>query len=270
MIVPAGTLGIRSPEAIAFDHRGLLILADTGNHRVLIISPDGKVREDFGSYGWTDGRMDGPTDLCVYQGFYIYVLDEGNRRVLRYDLDGNYLDELIDESRTGTPVAMALAKVGGLLLVDSDSQSVLVYSQFDEALEPVGEFGLGEGGLIAPTEVAVGPSREIAVADPGRNAVLVFDEFGSPLRSLSVPDTLYPVDVAVGSEGDVIVADGRHDRVLLFPPAPGRSRPVELATGFSPTALALTNDGEIAVLDGESGAVSLIRIVYDTDPPERR
>jgi DNA-binding beta-propeller fold protein YncE len=266
--VPDDTLALRYPRALCFDHRDDLIIADTGNNRVIIVSPDGRLLNEFGGYGWTDGRMDGPSDVRVYEGFYIYVVDEGNRRVVRYDLEGNYLDEILSEGEAGSPVSMAVSQAGGLLVVDTDSQSVLAFSQFEEATEPVGQFGLDEGGLVAPVQVSVGPQREIAVADQGRSAVLMFDEFGSPLYSLSTPDTLLPLDVAIDKGGNVIVADGRHDRLLLFPPGDRHGGSlVSLELAYRPTALALSDTGEIAVLDGESGSVHFIETAYGTDSP---
>ncbi len=265
-----GELGMRSPQAVALDHRGNVVIADTGNHRVLVMGRDGTLLQEFGGYGWDAERLDTPSDVCVYRGFYTYVLDEGNRRVARYDVEGNYIDLVIPEDEAGTPVAIAVVKAGGLLLVDTDTQSVLSFSQFDEALEPVGWFGVDEGGLLAPSDVAVGPSREIAVADRGRFSVEVFDEFGAPLYSLSAPDTLDPRDVAFDARGNVLVVDARHNRVLAFPAGGGpHTTALPGDTGFRFTAIALGPAGELAALDGETGRVQLIEIVYDPDAPGR-
>ncbi|MCK4409975.1 MAG: NHL repeat-containing protein [Candidatus Eisenbacteria sp.] len=263
-------LGMSAPEAVAMDHRGNVVIADTGNHRVLIIGRDGTLVDEFGGYGWDEDRLDTPSDVCVYRGFYTYVLDEGNRRVARYDVEGDYIDLVVAEDEAGSPVAMAVGTAGGLFLVDADSQSVLSYSQFDEAMTPVGRFGLDEGGLLAPSDVAAGPSREIAVADPGRFSVEVFDEFGAPLYSLSAPDTLEPRDVAFDARGNVLVIDARHNRVLAFP-AGGGPHTTELpgATGFRFTAIAPGAAGELVALDGETGRVQLIEIVYGADASGR-
>ncbi|MCK4680682.1 hypothetical protein KAT82_06120, partial [bacterium] len=75
-----GELGMREPAAVAMDHRGNVVIADTGNHRVLVIGRDGTLLQEFGGYGWDAERLDTPSDVCVYRGFYTYVLDEGNRR----------------------------------------------------------------------------------------------------------------------------------------------------------------------------------------------
>ena len=266
----AGELGMRAPEAVAVDHRGNVVIADTGNHRVLVIGRDGTLLQEFGGYGWDEDRLDTPSDVSVYRGFYVYVLDEGNRRVARYDVEGDYVDLVVAEDEAGSPVAIAVVKAGGLLLVDTDTQSVLSFSQFDEALEPVGWFGVGEGGLLAPSDVAVGPSREIAVADPGRFSVEVFDEFGAPLYSLSAPDTLEPGDVAFDARGNVLVVDERHGRILAFPAGGGpHTTSLPGDAGFRFAAIALTPTGELVALDGETGRVQLIEIVYGDDASRR-
>jgi hypothetical protein len=94
---PFGEEPLEGPEAVAMDHRGNIVIADTGNHRVVIVSRDGSVLEEFGGYGWEEGQLDSPSDLSIYLGFYTYVLDEGNRRVVRYDAEGDYVDTVVPE-----------------------------------------------------------------------------------------------------------------------------------------------------------------------------
>lgn len=258
-----GELGMSGPEAVALDHRGNVIVADTGNHRVLTIGLDGTLLDEFGGWGWDEDRLDTPSDVSVYQGFYTYVLDEGNRRVTRYDVQGDYVDRVVLEGEAGTPVSIAVGPAGGLLLVDADTQSVLSYSQFDEELAPFGRFGLDAGGLLAPSDVAVGPSREVAVADQRRFSVEVFDEFGAPLYSVSRPDTLEPSDIAFDSRGNLLVVDGRHNRLLAFPAGGGASTATLPGAGeFLFTAVAPGVDGVLVVLDGTAGRVRLIEMVY--------
>jgi len=259
----AGELGLRAPEALALDHHGNVIIADTGNHRVLTVAADGSVVREFGGYGWDEDRLDTPSDVCVYEGFFTYVLDEGNRRVASYDVRGDYVGLVVAEDEAGTPVSMAVTSSGGLHLVDSDSQSVLSYSQFDERLEPVGRFGLDAGGLLDPRDVASGPGREIAVADGGRFSVEVFDEFGGRLYSVAAADTMLPVDVAFDERGNLLVADSLHDRILAFPAGGGRPTATHrVPDGFELAAVASGHGGLLVALDGGAGRVQFIELVY--------
>lgn len=262
---------LSSPRALAVDHRGDVLIADTGNHRVLVVAETGEIVTEFGGYGWSEGQFDTPSDLAVYEGFYVYVLDEGNRRVQRFDTNGDFVDTVVDSDEAGSPVSLAVGQVGDLLLVDADSQTVLARSQFDEPLGAIGRFGSGEGGLVSPRGVAWGPSRQIAVADPGRSAVEVFDEFGSRLFALGTPDTLSPDDVLFDPGGSVVVNDLRGERVLAYAPRGGGPTASFEGGGetFVPTALAIDREGRLLVLDGERGRILIIEMIHGKCPSER-
>jgi hypothetical protein len=255
---------LRDPGALSVDHRGNIVIVDSGNHRVLISTREGEPIAEFGGHGWEEGQFDWPSDVSVYPGFFIYVLDEGNRRVERFDADGNYVDHIVDEGEAGTPVAMAVGPAGALYLVDADSQTVLRRSQFDEQLDPVGRFGSDDGGLVSPRAIAIGPSREIAVADPGRFSVLVFDEFGSQLYVLSLPDTLIADDVVFNPDACLIVADQARGVVLAF--APDGGGPTASFDGdgvsFQPSAVALAGSDELLALDANARRVFVIEMIH--------
>jgi len=261
---------LSSPEALAVDHRGDILIADTGNHRVLVVAETGEIVAEFGGYGWSEGLFDTPSDLAIYAGFYTYVLDEGNRRVQRFNVDGDFVDVVVDSDEAGSPVSLAVGQAGDLLLVDADSQTVLVRSQFDEPLAAIGRFGGGEGGLVSPRGVAWGPSRSVAVADPERGAVEVFDEFGSRLFALGAADTLLPADVLFDPGGSPILNDLGRARVLAYPPRGGApTASFEGGETFVPTALAIDLEGRLLVLDGERGRILLIEMIHGKCPSDR-
>ena len=265
VVVPDGPARLNGARGLAVDHRGGLVIADTGNHRVLILSAEGAVEREFGGYGWEEGRFDTPTDLAVHAGFYIYVLDSGNRRVQRFEIDGDYVDTVVGEDAVDAPVALDVGRSGEIMLLDADSQSVLVFSQFGEEMPSVGRFGAGEGGLAQPVDVAVGPRGEIAVADPGRASVEVFDEFGTHVFSLGAPDSLGAVAVVFDARSNVLVADATHGRIVAFSPTglltallDGDSE----GAPFFPADLAMTPDGRLLVLDGTAGRVLTVTMDY--------
>jgi len=272
-LLPAGIypaladLGLSAPEDIAVDHRGNLVIADTGNHRVLIVDSEGTIVQEFGGYGWDAGEFDSPSDLAVDPGFFIYVLDEGNRRIQRFNDDGDLLDLVQLDDASETPVGIDLGRSGEILLADEISHSVEVFSQFAEALEPIGQFGLAEGGLVRPRGVAVGPGGEIAVPDPGRGTVEVYDEFGGHLYALSASDTLEAEDVIFDEQGWALVSDVRHARVLAFPPGGGPAAAAyTIPELLWPAGLALDTDGRLLVLDSEIPCVLFIEIVHGECP----
>jgi tripartite motif-containing protein 71 len=254
---------LAEPGGLAVDHRGDRVIADTGNHRVLLVSPGGEVIDEFGGYGWEEGQFDRPTALALDPGFLVYVLDSGNRRVERFDSEGEFVDIPVGEDEAGSPVAIAVGRSGELLLVDLDTQSVRVRSQFGEELDPIGGFGSAAGTFVRPSCVAVSPSGDIAVGDPGRGSVEVFDQFGTHLYRVTSPDTLSP-DAVIFAGGSLIVADESHGRVVAYASGGGAATASASVPGVltRPVALALDRDGSLLVLDRDSGRILAFEVVH--------
>lgn len=75
------------PQAFAFRSDGYLVVADTGNHSIRLVSPSGNVSTLAGSEeGFADGpgptaRFNGPVAVAVGPDDTIYVADSENQRI---------------------------------------------------------------------------------------------------------------------------------------------------------------------------------------------
>ena len=70
-----------NPIGVAIDHDGHIIVADTFNHRVQVMSRDGKMISKLGSEGSGDGQFKNPVGVAIDRDGHIVVLDSGNHRV---------------------------------------------------------------------------------------------------------------------------------------------------------------------------------------------
>ena len=91
----------RQPRGLAYHPvRDALVLADAGNHRLQLLGvPDARVLGVWGQSfatpsgaGSEPGRFDTPWAVAVDPAGHTYVVDHGNRRVQKLDLDGRPLD----------------------------------------------------------------------------------------------------------------------------------------------------------------------------------
>src|SRR5207302_11342697 len=75
---------LRTPEGVAVSSSGTIFVADTGNHRVEIFAPSGKL------IGTIRKGLDAPTDVLVAErhgaASILYVADGGSGRVLQYSV----------------------------------------------------------------------------------------------------------------------------------------------------------------------------------------
>ena len=184
-------------RALAVDPRGRLYVADAGRDVVNIYESDGTRRDVLGGTGTQPGAFDAPSDMDPTNGQLLFVADTYNGRIQRFSEEGQYLESLpvgrterrgrgewtFQEGRTGTPVqgdgrpiGVVRDAEGAVFVLDADGRRVLKWSDLgeSEALIPG-----RDGRLQDPVAMAVGSGRRLYVADAGRDAVLVYDTFGT-------------------------------------------------------------------------------------------
>ncbi len=131
---------------------GLVYVADTWNHRVLVLDGGGQVVRELGAPGeLTDienspdpspepGLFFGPRSVAVAGG-EIYVTDTGNERVQVFSSDGTFL-------------------------------------------RAFGGYGSEPGKLLEPVGIAIGPDGNVWVADSGNSRLSVFTREGAPVAQI--------------------------------------------------------------------------------------
>ena len=166
----------RHPTDVAMGPDGALYVADSGNHCIRTISPDGAVRTlagsifDFGDGRGADGRFRQPLALDVDIDGNCYVPDTGNNAIRRVAPNGEV-----------TTVAVS---------------------------PPCGDAdGVGmEVGLRWPTGIAIGLDGELWVADYGNRAVRRIERNGTATTAFRLDGRRWPVSLAMTAEGGMIVA----------------------------------------------------------------
>jgi sugar lactone lactonase YvrE len=145
--------------------------------------------------------------------------------------------EVVDAARTA-PVPVPLAAAIGV-----ESASII-----------------GEGWLMEPRGLAVGPDGVLAVADAAGNDVSFYSPDGTVLEQ-RIPEALnQPESLAWTPEGLLVVADTWNHRVLLYNPSSGATRPLpEPEDGwYGPRSVSVAPDGTVAVADTGHKRVALV------------
>lgn len=73
---------INFPTNIAVDARGNLYISDQNSSGIVVVGVDGSFRARLLSYGWRDGFLRYPAQLCATESGLIVVADRDNNRVL--------------------------------------------------------------------------------------------------------------------------------------------------------------------------------------------
>ena len=225
------------PHGIAMSADGAIIVADTYNHAIRRISPEGRVSTVAGGSGEgdRDGSGDGaqfskPKAVAVDADGVIYVADSGNGLIRRVALDGAVMTVNSREQPFGESTELAFDPEGHLLLNEWNVGTILRLS-LDGGVSVVVNDGNWVYGLAVHTDRTVFysrhelPTTSIRKLDADGAISKVFEDvpgiyggtFSHNLPGLAVvPDgTLYAVDqeygrvVRISPEGNAAIVVDR-------------------------------------------------------------
>jgi len=169
-----------------------------------------------------------PSTIGVIESFaldstrgFLYVADEPNARILKYDLDGKPLAEWTGEGGDGSkmiaPRALAIDEEGNVLVLDASDRYV---RRFDAHGKSLGRFG-GSDAIFSPKGIAVDGEDAIYVSDAETDSILKFGADGTLLFSWGMDGTgegqfRNPWGIATDAWGHVYVADYLNSRMQKF------------------------------------------------------
>ena len=202
------------PGGIAVNSRGDLLVADSYNHRVQLITQEGDT--------WIIGRRGpGPTQLLSPQAVAVdqednfYVVEQGNCRVQKFDPRGD-LDLVFGEpGELAGPTGVSVSATGDVYVADTGNCRIKRFDRTGKFLMAIGS-GVGPGVLTTPQSVGVDPMGNVYVLDTFGHRVVKFDpvgryvtQFGSRLqgRTPGKASFVEPRAVAIDHSDLIYVAD---------------------------------------------------------------
>jgi hypothetical protein len=184
-----GSFGdFKGASRLAISPQGWILVLDQEANQVQTFSERSSAQRSFGGFGWGDLAFDGPTGIST-DGLNIYVADEGNHRIQRFDRTLSLVaslakrDTSLDRARFGYPRGVALSRHGDLFILDGENTRVVAYSGGDfRFLRSFGDVEGGRNMLSDPLEIDVSADDRVLVLEAER--VVEFDYFGSYVRSV--------------------------------------------------------------------------------------
>jgi len=229
----ASANSLSSPRDVVVDANGNLVVADTGNNRVVEIPANQRAASKvWGQTSFTNNGADEIKPGSIASAykmaidysaspFALYVSDTANNRITIWKDSAHFL--------TGDPADLVIGQPNlttGAPNVDTQGSTTTPSST----------------GLWSPTGIAVASDGTLYVADSGNNRVLRFPRpvnqsgritpdavigqlsFTTSISAFVSSSSLKaPTGVAIGPNGDLFVADGGNNRVLEFPAGAGNA-----------------------------------------------
>ncbi len=259
------------PSGVAVTPAGRLVVADTGNNRLLVGTIDPDLRTLRPEVEITD--LIRPTAVACCGESIIYVVESGTDSVLQIDLDHGTLDLLVDRlgGDVQAPTGLLVDNDGSVVVADAGRQQLLRVAGGPDGDVIVGTVaGSGADGTVdgkashAALAQPVGLARTsagIAFCDAASSNVRLLTDGG---RVLTVTGNDFfdfglvdgpahrarlqrPSGLCALPSGDVVIADTGNNRLRML--SDRRVTTLGLAGLDQPAAVAALPSGELVVAD---------------------
>jgi DNA-binding beta-propeller fold protein YncE len=254
---PFDGLALAGPTDVAIASDGARVIADAGNHRIVVLDRDGTLRRVFGGKcdlsdaagsGCADPDGDGPLErgdgqfnepwgVAVGAEGHIFVSDTWNHRVERFDASGRFTGKWgrfgnqpvaggdpVDEPVFYGPRGISDGFDGDVVVSDTGNKRLLVFSPEGALLHTIGSGGAGPEQWNEPVGIAPDPNGTLLVADTWNRRVKRLDRRYAAIGSWRVPDwrsenVSDKPFVAADESGLVYASDPAGGRVWIFAPS---------------------------------------------------
>lgn len=208
-----------------------LLVADTGNDRIIKLGLDGRFISQHGGFGLSFGdrseeredSLDEPFDVTIGGFSDFFVSDQNNDRISIFDSYQSYRGTLFPPAnnrrqRLDRPRGIKLDTENNVWVVDGRSDRVYKITTTGDKLLEIGGFGYSSQQLKNPNQIDINNLGEIFIADRGKGRIAVFDRLGSFQREMK--DHLRsPTGVAIDPDGLIFVCDDTTNELGLYTPA---------------------------------------------------
>jgi uncharacterized protein (TIGR03663 family) len=170
------------PRGIAIDLAGNLVVADTGNKRIVRFATTGELVDQVGGGGVVAGRFDEPTSVSVDPSDgSIYVADAWNRRIQKFDGNMGFMAEWPVPGWESKAIydkpGLAVAANGDVYASDPQFFRIFVFNKDGLLKGTFGRFGAEANRLGLPNGLAADlPNSSILVADADNNRAMLFPQ----------------------------------------------------------------------------------------------
>ncbi|MBU1145564.1 MAG: DUF1282 family protein [Firmicutes bacterium] len=257
----------------------LVYIADTGNHRVVVLDYSGNVILEIGA-----DVLNQPTGIHVSLEDYLYVADKGNQLVYKFDLDGTLIrtfgrptEPLFGSGSPYVPIKVVVGSGENIYVIGDGSTSGVIQLNYDGSF--LGYFGvnLSNKSVIeriadlfvlpgeyarnmppSPTNIAINPKSLVYTSTPNTMyALKKLDVNGNDILTASNYNVEQNVvDLTVNTEGylygiydDGLIVEYDPSGNLLFAFDVMKSNSNVLGLIQSPSAIQIDDYNNLFVLD---------------------
>lgn len=181
--------------------------------------------KQWGEFGDKPGQFKYPTMITSDKSSNIYVVDQHNHRIQKFDSEGNFIlmwgKEGDQQGEFNYPYGIAIDSKGNVYVSDMNNNRIQKFTSTGEFLATTGSYGTEDGQLKYPYGITIDEKDVLYVVDAFNYRI---QKFNSDLKFLSkwgdqesIGFKLYmPHEIAVTKDGNIIMSDRQNHRISIF------------------------------------------------------
>lgn len=192
---------------------GTFLLSEFTGNRVSLCDSSGMRIQTIGEKGIGEGQLLGPQYLASDEGPYFYVTDTGNRKIVKYNKDGDFILEIGKPERDfpGFQWLTGIAlKEGKVYAADVMAQSLYLFDDSGNYLDTLleGQLDKPEGISFHEDKILIADGPLIRQYDREKDSLTTLvDRSGNSLRSMNA---------RTDENGNLLVADYETNRIAIM------------------------------------------------------
>ncbi|MBK9926951.1 MAG: TIGR03663 family protein [Anaerolineales bacterium] len=178
---PNASTAFWGPRGIAVNSSGHVLVADTGNKRIVVFDSDGNYITEFGTAGFDPGQFDEPVGVAVGPSGTVYVADTWNQRIQAFtpSEDGTAyfpsrqwdVNAWFGQSLDNKPF-IAVDANEHVFINDPEGYRIIEFTSDGQFVRTWGDFGSGPEEIGLASGVTVDTFGFVWVSDAGNNRIL--------------------------------------------------------------------------------------------------
>jgi tripartite motif-containing protein 71 len=275
---------LAEPDGIATAPDGSIWVVDAVDQEVHVFEADGTTRQVIalddagaGSFSFTLPNGESYASISVDADGNAWVLDNGHFRVVKFDANGQFVQEMSYRDQTGnTPYSsdIVVGPDGSVYVEDGRTPSVLRFTANGELAAVIGQPENVDERLTGPARIGVDAEGNVYVTDNGSGfaEIKVYAPDGTFLRRFGNGDLELAIDVTLDANGIAYVTDPPANLVKMFD-GNGALIGAIGETGTEPgqftgiDTVAVDANGNLYVVDHEARQVEAFQLTW-TSPAE--
>lgn len=178
-----------------------------------------------GGFGSKPGELKFPTMIAADKQSNLYVVDQHNHRIQKFDSSGNFIlmwgKQGGAEGEFNYPFGIAIDSKGDVFVSDMNNNRIQQFSADGQFIRSVGHYGTANAEFKYPYGIAFDKNDVLFVIDAFNYRVQKFTnqlQFISAWGSAeSIGIKLYmPHEIAIMPDGNVIMSDRQNHRLSVF------------------------------------------------------